>query len=269
MNTMRWATLASLLATGCHRGEPPAPVDMATRRAITADRGVVGVEAVHAFDRMTPADRARLGALRVFWGHQSVGRDLMGGAGRLGFPFEAVTGAGDYPRVTRGEAEVADNRDPARKVRSFRTLVLDRGIGGAVQVVAMKFCWIDFTRDTDLDAIERQYTEAVAEIRRRFPTVRVLHVTPPLTSDEPRENRIRLAFGQRLRQRFAATDVVFDLAEVQSTRDDGSRCVRDRSAVLCDPYRSDEGHLNDAGADRAAKAFLYAVLQAAGSPSPS
>ena len=266
MNTMRWAVMALVLGGGCRRGEPPAAINMASRQAILGDRGVVGVEAIAAFDQLTAADRARLASLRVFWGHQSVGRELMGGAGRLGYAFQTVSSAADYPRVTRGEALVADNRDPARKVRSFRTLVLDQGIGGAVQVAAFKFCWIDFNTDTDLDAIERQYADAVTEARRRFPGLRILHVTPPLTSDEPRENRIRMAFGQRLRQRYAQTDVVFDLAEVQSTRDDGGRCVRDNSAVLCDAYRSDEGHFNDGGADRAAKAFLYAILRAAGAP---
>ncbi|MBI5514224.1 MAG: hypothetical protein HY909_10675 [Deltaproteobacteria bacterium] len=257
------AALAALTVgcQGCHKPEPPAPINMATRHPVATNHGVVGVEGVAAFGTLTPPELERLRAAKVFWGHQSVGRDLMGGTRALGFPFETVTGPGDYARVVRGEAAIADNRDPERKIRSFRELFLNRNIGSAVEVAAFKFCWIDFNSDTDLDALEQHYAQAVDEAHRRFPAVRFFHVTPPLTSDEVRENRIRLAFGQRLRNRYAGQAIVYDLAELQSTHDDGSRCVRDGGAVLCDEYRSDEGHFNDQGAQRAARAFLFAIAR--------
>lgn len=254
-------SLTLSLTAACKRGEPPSPINLATRTALTGSTGVVGVEGIAAFDRLTPAELTRLRSANVLWGHQSVGRDLIGGANALGFPFTTVSAAADYGRVHLGEALIAENRDPERKIRSFNELFVGRTIGSAVQVAAFKFCWIDFNSDTDLDALLTHYTQAVEQAQQRYPTVRFFHVTPPITSDEPRENRIRVEFGRRLRERFAARAVVLDLSEIQSTRDDGSRCVRDRAPVLCDTYRSDEGHFNPDGARRAAKAFLFAIAR--------
>lgn len=250
-----------LSALGCKRPDPPTPINMASRTPIAANTGVVGIEGIAAFDRLTPAELQRLRDARVFWGHQSVGRDLIGGASSLGYPFTTVSSAADYGAVHFGEALIAENRDPQRKIRSFTELFVNRTIGSAVQVAAFKFCWIDFSRSTDLDALLSQYAEAVASAQQRYPNVRFVHVTPPLTSDEPRENRVRIEFGRRLRERYSTRAVVLDLSEIQSTRDDGSRCVRDGSAVLCDQFRSDEGHFNPDGARRAAKAFLFAIAR--------
>lgn len=249
------------LFAACKRGEPPPTINLSTRAALTGATGVVGVEGITAFDRLTPAELQRLRGANVLWGHQSVGRDLIGGASALGYPFSTVSGAADYGSVHLGEALIPENRDPERKIRSFTDLFVGHSIGSAVQVAAFKFCWIDFSTDTDLDALLTHYTAAVEQAQQRYPNVRFFHVTPPITSDEPRENRVRVEFGRRLRERFASRAVVLDLSEIQSTRDDGTRCVRDRSAVLCDQYRSDEGHFNPEGARRAAKAFLFAIAR--------
>jgi hypothetical protein len=84
-------------------------------------------------------------------------------------------------------------------------------------------------------------------------------VTPPLTTDEARLDEVRWRFGRALVGRYRATGLVLDLAEVISTRPDGTVCSTRGAPRLCDEYAADSGHLNAEGAARAAKAFVFAL----------
>ncbi|MBI2892651.1 MAG: hypothetical protein HYY06_03805 [Deltaproteobacteria bacterium] len=257
------------------RGTPAAPV--ASPVASPADRaqttpavatpaapvptGVIGSEGIAAFDALDPAQIAALAKRRVFWGHQSVGANVLEGARALGFDFAEVSRGSDYARVAWGEAGVEENGDPERKIASFGAYLEDQGIGRRVEAAGFKFCWIDFEEDTDVADLLGDYEEKMGELARSHPRVRFLHVTPPLTTDEPEKNLVRWRYGREMIRRFANRGVVLDLASVISTGADGRACESRRARRLCPAWSSDNGHLNDEGSRRAAKAFLYAFFR--------
>lgn len=237
-------------------GAAPAP-----RPAGAVATGVVSNDGIRAFEALTAAELAPLKARRVLWGHQSVGENLIGGARQLGFEFRSVTRGADYGEARWGEAGVAENGDPERKIRSFVELMVGGGIGRRVEAASFKFCWVDFETGTDVEDLADEYDAAMRDVQARFPDVRLLHVTPPLTTDEPEANGVRWRFGRELIRRHRDTALVFDLGAVISTDASGEQCKSGNQRRLCPAWASDSGHLNDAGSQRAAKAFLYAFYR--------
>jgi hypothetical protein len=229
-----------------------------TAPAGAAATGVVSNEGIRAFEALTAAELAPLRERRVLWGHQSVGENLLGGARQLGFEFRSVSRGADYGEARWGEAGVADNGDPERKIRSFVELMVGGGIGRRVEAASFKFCWVDFDTGTDVEELGDEYDAAMRDVQARFPSVRLLHVTPPLTTDEPELNGVRWRFGRELIRRHRDTGLVFDLGAVISTDASGQQCKTGNQRRLCPGWASDSGHLNDDGSQRAAKAFLYA-----------
>ncbi|HTJ84779.1 MAG TPA: hypothetical protein VL400_23835 [Polyangiaceae bacterium] len=223
-------------------------------------RGVVGAEAVAAFDTMSDFDKSRVKHARIFFGHQSVGANILDGARSLGFPSRPITGTHDFDAPALGEAPLLENHEPLRKVKSFDAFVST--FGDRVDAVGMKLCWVDFYEPEKLVGLREAYAAEVDSLRKRYPKVAVFHVTPPLATKEPVENGDRVAFGRWLISTYAQKDVVFDLEAVESMSSAGMPCVSRGVPALCTEYAADDGHLNAVGAQRAAKAFIVALGRA-------
>jgi hypothetical protein len=221
--------------------------------------GILGPEAVAAWDALPSTEKNKVRAAKVFFGHQSVGANTLEGVEALGFTVQEIASASDYATPKIGHAYLESNTEPLRKLQSFERF-LGR-IGGSVQVAAMKLCWIDFEASTNLGTIETRYETTIAALKSSSPTVTFLHITPPIKTDEPAVNAKRLQFGDWLKSTYKNEAIVLDLAVIQSTRVNGSVCASGATRVMCSEYASDEGHLNAQGQARAAKGFLYAVYK--------
>lgn len=212
---------------------------------------------------------------RVFFGHQSVGADVLGGVRRLSDRGEPV------PQVE--DALIGANEDPLSKIADFDAQVRG-GVGERVDVAMMKLCYIDVTAQTDVGALFDTYRTTLAALEKDFPEVSFVHVTVPLTTEQkalsrirarltgndrfgPAENVQRERLNALVRAEYAG-DRLFDLAAVQSTRPDGSRVTGRLDGAdyfaLHDGYAADLGHLDATGAEAAATAWLAAVARAAG-----
>jgi hypothetical protein len=221
-------------------------------------------------DEQLVRDLETLKGRRVFFGHHSVGRDILAGVGELSIE------AGVDAKI--GEGPIGQNHKPLEKIRDFEQQVLSSD----VELALMKLCYVDFHPDTNVDALVTAYRDTVERLRRERPGLRIVHVTAPLharQSDtkaklnrllgrlvwEDESNLRRLELSEKLRAAFP-TDPFFDLATVQSTRPDGSReihLVGNRQVPMLWPgYTNDGGHLNDTGKRVAAKAFIHALAQA-------
>lgn len=258
--------LLSLL--GACRGSPAVnlePSKDAKGSATSVAHGVVGSSAIGLFDALAPDQRDRIKNERVFFGHQSVGENIIAGAESLGFQFEAATSKDDYTQPKLGAAHLPANGEPLRKMANFETFVNAIGVA---DVAAMKLCWIDFTPDSDVNELQTTYVSTINDLIAKNPKTTFVHITPPLTTDAPNLNRARIAYGNWMKSTYGSIAVVFDLGEVISTRPDGTACEDGGSRRLCPEYASDSGHLNALGQERAAKAFLYAVYTASPSATP-
>jgi hypothetical protein len=230
----------------------------------------------------------------ILFGHQSVGVNLLDGlrrlAARSGVPLriEDVTTTAAVPPGTLAHVFVPENGNPGLKLQSFGKAISSAAPGG-VDVALLKFCYIDFAKDTDARALFAKYQEAAAGYRKAQPGATLVHVTVPLTTvaggfkawvkgvlGRPRwgepENARREEFNALLRGAYQGKEPIFDLALVESTRPDGRRETiswEGRTVpVLVAAYSDDGGHLNELGQDLAARALVSTLARAAaGGPS--
>jgi len=230
------------------------------------------------------ADLAKLKSYSVFFGHQSVGKDIMQGLEEL------VARAGDGPRLTfyKKGAElpaqpffahgpVGENRAPQTKLDRLCQLV-DGELAGKVDIAFVKLCYVDIHNGTDVKALVKSYRDAVEGLKARHPDVTFIYVTSPLQVTEgwnswkskikyvartaagvKNENIKRNEFNDELRRQLAGQPL-FDLALIESTRPDGSRQTfwRDRSQYsLANEYTYDGGHLNEYGRQMIAAKLVH------------
>ena len=233
-------------------------------------------------------DLAKVSRTRVFFGHQSVGMNVLDGVpgvyaaqGMAAPPIEQV---GTRPGADGGlvsHAFIGENEKPLLKIGDFDTK-LRAGAGRQADVAMMKFCYVDILRDTDVSALFARYRETIAALERDFAKVTFVHVTVPLMTEQgslsklksrltgssrggPAENVARERLNALIRREYAGGHLC-DLAAVESTAPDGSRTVGTYQGQqyyrLYDGYASDSGHLNGEGARAAATAWLQSVARA-------
>jgi hypothetical protein len=218
---------------------------------------------------------SELGAVRrvrFYFGHQSVGRNILDGVARI------TRHAGSA--LAFAESEIGRNGDPASKCDAFLNEIERRS--GNLDIAMMKFCFVDFEAHTNPDDVFAKYSSTVEELRRRYPQLTLVHVTAPLkvswsglrkviktalgrTDESLAANLVRCRYNELLRARYRGQPI-FDLAAVESTEPDGVRAsftMDGRTGYsLASSYSSDGGHLKEAGGDRAAREFIRAVATA-------
>lgn len=221
---------------------------------------------------------------RVFFGHQSVGADVVS---RI--PAACVQLGLEQPTIleTRGEshvppaffahARIGRNGSAHSKIEDFAR-VIRSGLGPHVDVALMKLCYIDVTARTDVWSLFGTYCEAMGRLSSDLPHLRIVHSTVPLTTRPTktsalksalvgragysvRDNAARERYNNLIRGTFGGA--VFDIARAQSTASDGSRIAQKRNGErffhLAPAYAADAGHLNELGSRLAAEELLLAL----------
>lgn len=233
-------------------------------------------------DPTVRAGLARLGGRTVFFGHQSVGMNVLEGlqllATREGAELRiAEMKPGTVVRTgTIAHAWVGENQQPITKIDGFAR-ALDAIPAPGVDIALVKLCYVDFSPDTDAAAILARYQAAIADLRRRHPRTTFIHVTAPLSTvqggakamlkrvmgKQPYglvENVRREEYNALLRQAYRGKEPFFDLARVESTAPDGRvetvEWKSGRVPALVPAYTEDGGHLNEEGRTRAARELL-------------
>ena len=253
----QFCLLIVLLATGCDSREPAPPPTQQTGGTI-----VIG--------------ETTLLSTRIFFGHQSVGRDILAGISGLApeLPITNAAAGVDGPALI--EANIGENGDAGSKDRAFLEAVraLDPG-----QVAIYKYCYVDMSADTDPDALFADYqgTLTVASATG----VRAIPVTMPITTVAPswkrgikqllgkptdlELNARRQHFNELLREAYADGPLI-DLARFEATREDGSIRTAPFNGqpveVLVAAYTDDGAHLNSRGRRWVAARFLESLSNA-------
>ncbi|MHB1010717.1 MAG: SGNH/GDSL hydrolase family protein [Propionibacteriaceae bacterium] len=232
--------------------------------SVTDDSTEVTMPAPHVEAVPISADElARAAEVRLFFGHMSVGDDILSGLSALytardtapprvvQFPL-----GGPLPEVPTSGAVVhtliGENGDPLGKLRNFDTL-LRSGLAEQVDVAVLKFCYVDFTHSTDVEQLFSEYRRTLAALQRDYPRVTFLHSTAPLmvrpagwkgnlkTILGRDENVTRERYSALVREEYGPAHV-FDIAAIEGTAPDGTR-----QSALYTGYTTDGGHLNEGG----------------------
>ena len=239
-----------------------------------------------AFREVPEAAWRTLAARRIFFGHQSVGDNIMEGVAdlvreepRLGLRVAAGTDALDGGTGVFAHARIGRNGEPGLKTDDFARRI--RGpLRGKANVAFHKYCYADILEDTDVATVFDHYRQVMDSLRAEFPEVVFVHVTVPLvrvqsgpkawlkqllgrTPGRYGGDFARERFNQLMRATYGGREALFDLAAVESTRPDGRRQAirsgRRRGYALVPAYTADGSHLNAAGRRRAAEALLVVL----------
>ncbi len=237
---------------------------------------------VAAADESVRRDLEVVAKRRIFFGHQSVGANVLDGLRRVaakeGVPLQIVEvdDASKLPAATLGHAYVAHNTRPDLKLENFAKAL---GPGGPSDpdVALVKLCYVDIGPDTDAAALFARYRGALAVLREEHPRTTFVHVTVPLAAVQrgPKawlkqllgrpvygtaDNARREEYNALLRTAYRGREPVFDLAALESTRPDGSRETFEhegrRVPALVPAYTDDGGHLNGPAAERVARQLV-------------
>lgn len=220
---------------------------------------------------MELGDIRTLAQRRIFFGHQSVGQNIIDAIAKLntahGWGLRLVESS-DPATLTQpafAHARIGCNRDPRSKITHFVEL-LAGGLAPALDIALCKLCYIDIDANTDVEALFAYYADLMTPLHDRYPALTLLHVTVPLTAAPSRLDRLRQRWlgrplprqrdnGARERfndllRRHVASHALFDLADIES----GGANAEGRA--LSRAYTNDGGHLSDKGARTVAIALI-------------
>lgn len=233
-------------------------------------------------------DLAQLQSARIFFGHQSVGGNIIDGlqdlakdSGTALTVLDLNSDITTLPSAFLLHTPVGKNSEPKTKCDDFKRII-DQDLAGRINIALLKFCYIDIDENTDVDKMFEYYRYIIDDLKLRHPDITFIHVTAALRHAESglgiwvremlgKPNRAKLdnlkrhAFNEKLRSVYAG-EPMFDLAASESTYPDGSRESFDYQGQtgygLIGAYTDDGGHLNALGRKHVAADFAHSVAQA-------
>lgn len=210
---------------------------------------------------------------RVFFGHQSVGFNVMKGINQL---FRA-NGAGtpEYidldkkepvpDRTSRGfvaHNKIGTNGQAFSKIAEFDSLIRN-GFADQLDVALFKLCYVDIDARTNVGSIFRKYRTVLRELERDFPELAFVHVTVPLQTDAAAANVTRTRLNTMLRREYGKSGLLWDIAALESTDPKGRKVGGKGYEALFRGYASDGAHLNEQGGQVAAAGLLRVIAHTA------
>lgn len=218
---------------------------------------------------------------KIFFGHKSVGYNILDGLNQV---------LKDEPRFknlniidwtdnllpsTPGiyHASNGKNNYPDTKCDAFLQTLKANQIGNEFDIAFFKFCYVDFTAESDVQKIFDYYVSTIQQVQQSFPHLRVIHVTSPLYVHAltiknkikrlfvpDMENVKRNEFNALLTQKYGDQEPIFDLARIEATRPDGTFETFTHQGktyfALYKQYTDDGGHLNELGRQIIAQELL-------------
>lgn len=250
------------------------------------DDNLINLMEMYKIKNVTQEDWNNLASKKIFFGHQSVGYNLIDGL-EENLNENPIIGLkiieGNNKRLLDTpvflHSKNGQNKNPKSKIDSFYAIMLD-GLGSEVDIAGFKFCYIDFNDRTDVEDIFKYYKLKMEELYYNFPNIKIIHYTVPLkvVQKGPKafikrlfgkdigilDNAVRQKFNNLLLREFEGQPI-FDLAQFQSTYPDGHREYSNlngkKTYSMVSTYSSDGGHLSELGKRYLSKKWLLFLLE--------
>ncbi len=223
---------------------------------------------------------------RILFAHMSVGDDILSGLAlenstlKEQIAMHKVEAVSQIDPQKSGISHIAigANAQPLQKLSNFRQFLFSNNNGQSFDLVGIKFCYVDITHTTDIQAVLNEYTALVKDVKKRYPYITFVHFTVPLTTHYrnlksrikhvilgDQDNIKRNTYNELLHEAYK-NDEIIDIAGIESTYADGNRMrhsyFQTSHYSLIPAYTTDGGHLNDLGKKRAASPFAEGLCKA-------
>ena len=236
-------------------------------------------------DKEIDSSLKKIADMRIFFGHQSVGNNILAGIRDISESREYKIKIIETRTVNENDeaaffhTNIGENLYPLSKIEDFKKLI-ENGIGGNVDVAFFKFCYVDFDKTTDVNSIFQKYQKTMEYLKNNNPQTTFVHFTVPLVNarldvktfikkiigrfDSKLEGNIkRNQFNSMLIGAYEGKEPIFDLATIESTYPDGKRETFKKNGsifyALVPEYSHDGGHLNELSRKMVALNLLHFI----------
>jgi len=246
----------------------------------TACNSEVTVELVSDNLAMTNEVLEKFTEKKIYFAHQSIGFNILDGINDITQDINIK----EINEVILNDSSffchstIGENTKPFLKIDEFSNNIRD-GLGDNVDIAILKLCYIDFFYMSEVDELFNHYYETYKNLEESYPEVTFIHFTVPLHSQQKGlkaivkkilgkevwgydDNLRRQQFNEKIRNTYS---LVFDIAEIESTRSDGSRSVHTLNGKeyysLLPEYSNDGAHLNKKAANLVAKKLILFISE--------
>lgn len=221
-----------------------------------------------------------LGNKKIYFGHQSVGYNIINGLldilkeiPDIKLNVRESREAQDFGSPIFAHSLVGRNEDPMFKIEDFKEII-EGGIGDRANIAFFKFCYVDITRETDLDLLFARYAQTMEYLNSKYPQVAFIHMTIPvrvkpsgikntlknilgMKSPDLEDGLARNRFNIMMRDKFEKTGKLFDLAKHESfVTPSAIDQLKQKNTFLIPAYSDDGKHLNAYGRKIIARQLL-------------
>lgn len=236
-----------------------------------------------SLDRIPERSWAALADTRIYFGHQSVGDNILAGMTQIMRSRPVIrlrimesADPRSLAEPVLAHSHLGSNGSPESKIRAFAD-VMRAGAGARAQVAMFKLCYADIESHTDPAAVFETYKQTLDELERDFPRVQFAHFTVPLTMI-PRgpksvvkrlfgkplwgyeQNLRRESYNERIRTTYGPRKRLIDVAEFEANFPDGTTefftWQGRKCRALAPTFTEDGGHLGTVGRVAVARGML-------------
>ena len=267
-----------------------AALSISCNNSNSQDEKSVEMKSNHNITEATQKDLEAIKDKRILFLHHSVGGNILNGLRTLASESNIelkIETIGNQP-LTKKDYFVhwngGQNKLPKSKVDSFANQIEKLDDKYVPEVAFMKFCYVDFNPDTNVDELFTYYKKTMEKLSTERPDVSFIYITVPL-EERPHsftdwikrltgrmvwqdESNIKRAEFNKLLYKTYPKKQIFDLARAESTLPNGTRSFFTKNGEtyysLSSIYTNDGGHLNDLGQRHVASEmahFLAGVLE--------
>lgn len=237
------------------------------------------------FKKVSTHSIERVSNMKIFFGHQSVGGNILDGIKSLDKDGKiSIISTREAAQITNPaiyHAHIGQNGSPQKKIDDFSALI-NSGIGDKIDLAIMKFCYIDFNKNTDTQSVFESYSNTISQLQIKYPNVKFVHTTVPLISNNmtakdwikkalgrsqknDSDNIARNKYNKLVRSIYGGKEPILDLAEMESTYPDGKKRLftagNEQYEAMVPEYTDDGGHLNAIGKKHISAEFFNEIFK--------
>ena len=245
---------------------------------------------VTSISEISASDWQKLSQKKIYFGHQSVGNNIMDGVAKLMESNPAIKlnivklgAVPSFDRPVFAHEEIGKNEFPLTKTKAFRDRI-QNGLGDKIDIAFLKFCFWDIRSKTDIQEVFKNYKETISALHAQYPQIKFVHFTVPLMTYPTgiraeikrvlhmpvtwdADNIKRNELNDLIRREYAGKEPLFDIAAIESTLPDGGRAFFSDQGknyyYLVQEYTDDGGHLNVEARKQVAEQLLVMLAHLA------